>query len=575
MKTYNEMNEYEKAEFDNDPWRPYREKHEAEVAARAAAAQPEPDPKVVRLITKDQIKPKPKPLDIDGAPPYHIIIAEAVIFNIRHKGEDLMFIGKTAYRYSDGLWTMETDGMVSWLNVEIEKGAKYYRQASTSKLINEARAYILRQDHLNRKTDVVWNAHGLVPTKSGLVNPLTGEIRPIRPDDFCTWRVETEYDPTAKCPWWLMMLDDVFADRPEDERGKTICVIQELLGAGLIDEKPRGLSKALVFQGGSNFGKSGLLDVLSGLFGREVNSTSIELLQGDHGLMPFVKRHPWVLHEAFDQRKWHFSSKVKEIVTGDPVQVNIKNGPMLTLKITAPIFWGTNHPPQFKESTKAVTNRLIVIECKREFLPQVPVGAAVEANRLGLSKPSSLVLRDELPGLLAWAMIGLKRALKRGRLVLTASMSDTIEEIRKDSNLVAGFLEECCHYDMDRMVSTTDFALAFSAWWQAEKGETYSPPSNEVIGKAVAAMADPLIATGRELRDKFNRYYVGIVLNDVGLSYHDAGADSRHLEAKKANTTDANGQVNKLITASLLTKPEVIAMRGRAMNSPRPEGDKF
>jgi phage/plasmid-associated DNA primase len=264
---------------------------------------------------------------------------------------------------------MVTEGLSAWLNVEIEITAKKFRQVSSIKLINETRAWIQRQEQLFRNhDDIKWDAHGRVPTKSGLVNPRTLEIRPIRPDDYCTWMIDAEYDPAATCPWWLQMLEDVFADRSEDERTATISVIQELLGAGLIGDKPRELSRALVFQGGSNFGKSGLLEVLGGLFGQEVNSTTIEALEGAHGKMSFLKRLPWVLHEAFDQRKWHFSSDVKTIVTGEPIYVNIKNGPMVSIRFGAPIFWGTNHPPQFKESTKAVTNRLVVIECKRETL---------------------------------------------------------------------------------------------------------------------------------------------------------------------------------------------------------------
>ena len=324
------------------------------------------------------------------------------------------------------------------------------------------------------------------------------------------------------------------------------------------------MSRALIFQGGSNFGKSGLLEVLGGLFGQEVNSTTIEALEGAHGMMGFIKRRPWVLHEAFDQRKWHFSSSVKAIVTGEPIHVNIKNGPMLSIRVRGPIFWGTNHPPQFKESTKAVTNRLVVIECKREFYEDKPVGAAKEAFKRGLGKPSNLVLNEEMPGLLAWAVTGLKRALARGRLIMTKQMSDTIEEIRLDSNMVSGFLDECCYLDHDQMVSSPDFCLAFSSWWQAEKGETYSPPSNDAIGKALAAMAEPRIALGRDLRDKHRRYYPGLVLNDEGLTYHRAGASSSHLAAKTANTTNANDPkewVNKQIPDSWRVKPEIIAMR--------------
>jgi P4 family phage/plasmid primase-like protien len=516
------------------------------------------------------LKPKsklPVPILDDDLP--HAKMGGVIIGLCNDTGRNILFTEKAAYQCDgNGLWSMSSDRLLRWLNVEIEKASKACNYKSTSKLVDETRKWIERQYILNRKhDDIRWDQHGMVPTRSGLVDPRTGVIRPIRPDDYCTWRIEAEFAPTAKCPWWLQMLEDVFADRDPKERAATISVIQEMLGAGLIDEKPREISKALVLLGGSNFGKSGLLEVLGGLFGQDFNTTPIEALESAHGKMGFIKRRPWVLHEAFDQRKWLFSSDVKTIITGEPININIKNGPILSQRVYSPIFWGTNHPPTFKESTKAITNRLVVIECKREFFPDKPVGAAAEAFRLGLGKPSNLVLRDEMAGLLAWAMAGLKRVLQRGHLVLTKSMSDTIEEIRKDSNMVAGFVEECCYHDPNRMVSTADFSLAFSSWWQQNRGETYSPPSNEVIGKNVVAMADPLIAVGRELRDNRCRYYGGLVLNAVGESYHAAGAASSHLEAKKANTTGYDGQVNKAIPAGWATKPEVIAMRRKSVTT--------
>ena len=90
----------------------------------------------------------------------------------------------------------------------------------------------------------------MVPTRSGLVDPRTLEVTPMQPEHYATWRIEVEYDPAAKCPHWLRMLEDAFGDRSPSVRAATIGVIQELLGAGLIDRKPRGLSKALILHGG-------------------------------------------------------------------------------------------------------------------------------------------------------------------------------------------------------------------------------------------------------------------------------------------------------------------------------------
>jgi P4 family phage/plasmid primase-like protien len=514
---------------------------------------------------------KPKPV-VDPNEATHVKLGKAVLAVIRDRGDDVMFTDKGDYWYSGGLWTMGAGGLNTWLNVEIETGAKSLNFPSTSKLVNETRLWIQRQNETNRRGTIPWDKHGLVPTKSGLINPRTGEVRPMRPDDYCTWRIEVEYDKDAECKWWLQMLDDVFADRTEGERAATIMVIQELLGAGLIDVKSKDLSKALIFLGGSNFGKSGLLEVLGGLFGQEVNSTPIEALEGAHGMMPFVHRRPWVLHEAFDQRKWHFSSSVKAIVTSEPIGVNVKNGPMLSIRVHAPIFWGTNHPPQFKEATRAITNRLVVIECKREFFEDNPVGAAVEARKLGLGKPSDLVLRGEMKGLLAWAMAGLKRALERGRLMLSKQMSESIEEIRRDSNLVDGFLTDCCFYSRDHRISVPDFCLAFAAWFLENKGENRSVPSNEVIGKALWALNDPKIAMGPELRDNKRRYLAGVLLNDQGLAFHEAGSVNRDLEGKTASATSPGVLVNQMMSADWCLKPSVKAMKERHLQGPKRAG---
>ena len=169
---------------------------------------------------------------------------------IRQRGEDLMFTDKGDYRYTDGLWHLETEkSLQAWLNSVLEEGARGLSMESANRLINEARAYILREPALRRR-DVPFDMHGCVPTQSGLVNPRTGIVQAPAPGHYCTWRVEPVYDPAATCPNWLRMLEDVFADRPEAVRAEYVQLLQEMLGAGLVDAKPKSLSKALILQGG-------------------------------------------------------------------------------------------------------------------------------------------------------------------------------------------------------------------------------------------------------------------------------------------------------------------------------------
>jgi len=489
----------------------------------------------------------------------HITLGQAVLAHMRASGEELINTTDGAWFYSGGIWELCVADQ--WLNVRIEQACAGLGFKSVSKLINEARQWMLRQPQLWRKGALPWDQHGKVPTRSGLVDPLTGELEPSRPDHFCTWRIEADYDPTATCPWWEMMIADFFGDRANDEGDALVRVIQEVLGAGLIDKKPRALSKALVLWGIEKLGKSEIIEVLAGLFGPHAISVPIGSVEQTHGLMPFTRRLPWVLHEAFGGQ-WHFSSMVKAIITHERVMINVKNGPMISTAIRSPIFWATNFQPQFKEATKAIVSRMIVIECRRAFVEGQPIGTAAEALRRGFAKPSELIVATELQGLLNWAIAGLKRALERGSIELTAGIKATAEAIHRDSNLVVGFLDDCIEYDPLARIKVSDLCAAFSVWYLEQKGEDRRLPSNDSIGKAISALGDLRIGMDpKEMRDNSSRYYCGIAFNSAGLRYHKTAYESRLFEGKIATATNPEREVNSLIPASWDSRKSVIEMR--------------
>jgi P4 family phage/plasmid primase-like protien len=498
-----------------------------------------------------------------GGIAHHVILGGAVLATLRDRGEDMLVTAGEVWRYHDGLWTEADEGR--WLEVELETGAVALDLPSTIKLINEARKWLLRRPELYR-TEVAWDSHGKIPTRSGLLDIHTLELEPARPEHLATWRIECDYNSNARCPWWETMLDDFFGDRPAELRDATKATLQEILGAGLMENKARALTRALVLEGPSEAGKTRILDVLSGLFCDRPIATPLDVLGGTHGLMEFRRRAPWVLHEAFNAGQWHLSSVVKSILTGDPVQINIKNGAIVTQRIKSPVFWGTNHPPQFKEATKAIVNRMIVIKCRTVFDPKNLVGAAAEGRKRGYAEPSDFILKEEKSGLLNWAVEGLRRALARGHIEITAEVAATMETVRQDSNIVAGFLDECADYSADAMVSVPDFCAAFSVWWGENKGEDRRTPSNESIGRAMTALGDNRIATdGKELRDNSRRYYGGLHLNSIGLDYWSAASGEGLAKGKTARTSPSRNEVNRLIPNAWHDRPAIVRLRKTAV----------
>lgn len=473
----------------------------------------------------------------------HLVLGTGILKTLQDRGGDLIYSGGQMHVCEGGLWTALTPAEEkSWIDREVEAGCRMLRITSTQKVVNETRAWLQRNPDIHR-AKIPWDQHGKIPTLSGLVD-LEGNVEEVRPDHYCTYRIDCLYDPQARCEGWLLALADCFRDKDQAERDGTIRTIQEVLGSALLEKKPKSLMRALVLVGPSDSGKSTILNTMAGFISDKANTTPFDTLENAHGLAPFLKRAPWVLHEAFDQSKWHFSASVKALLSGDGVSANIKNGPIVTINFKSPVFWGTNTPPQFKEATKAIVNRMVVIHCTRVFEGGL-VGVAYDADQAGYSSISEFLLSRERSGILNWAIEGARRAVLNNKISTTAEMRQTLHDVQMDSNLVAGFMEECVEYDPASKVSTPDFCAAFSVWWSGNRGEGRGVPSNNSIGMAVRNLADRRI--GHSTTNSL-RYYVGIKLNEAGLDYWMGIASANLAAGKSARLSSTPGDVNKAST---------------------------
>ena len=500
---------------------------------------------------RDQRRPSKKKGDA------HVVIGEGILNKLRDQGQQILYSDSRLWRYRDGIWSSYTgDEEKAWIASEVELGCRALRITSTTKLVNEARSWLLRNPGVYQPR-VDWDAHGMIPTRSGMLDPSTLEIVPLAPEHRATRVIPCEYDASAECPVWESMVSDVLAS---DEM---VRFVQEVIGMSLLPTKPRALMRALVLLGPSNSGKSNLLNVMAGLSGDKVNSTALATLENVHGLVSFLQPHPWVLHEAFEQSRWEMSANAKALMSGDPVTVNIKNGALVTHQFRAPIFWGTNVPPQFKESSRAMENRLVIVKCQRVYDPQIVVGAAKIAQDRGYSSPSELVLRTELSGLLNWAVAGMVRARTRGHYVMPEAIHQELYRMRMDSNMASGFLEECVDFDINKMISVPDMYGAFAAWWRENRGG--QTPSVDSFGRAMVSLSDPRIVRGKT---RTMRWYAGIKMNESGLDYWNAHSQSVFADRSGMRISDAADDVNATVLGQWWDKEEMRMMRAAQAPSP-------
>jgi hypothetical protein len=458
--------------------------------------------------------------------------------------------------YYDGLWAL-IDDFKDWLGPKTQDVCNSLNIVCDNKLASEVKGDIERDSDLRPVIGIPWDSHGCIPTKSGLIDPRTGLFEPIGSSHFCTWRVACDYEPDAKCPVWLQMLSDMFADRDLATKDQIIETLQELLGAGLIDRKGRGLRRALVLHGGVNSGKSNVLEVFSALFGGCI-APEIDTIDDTHGMMPFRARLPWILDEAFSREKWNPPSNVKKLITCEPVNINPKNKDIISHRFLGPIFWATNNPPQFKENTRAMVERMIIIDCHAKFSFEEPTGAAVVARSAHYDSPASYVVDKELPGVLNWALGGLRRALERGFIATGIEQTEAAEAVFEESNFLSAFIKDWVDYDPHSRMANTDFCFAAAVWYGDNLQEDRRSPNNVWILRNLTALHDDRIERDRDERKK---WILGVKLNGDGLKLFGRALESKAYEGKKVSCSTDPKEVNQRIPSSWDKRPKVIKMR--------------
>ena len=231
-----------------------------------------------------------------GKPTEHAKVGETLLGMMHSRGEALCHIHDQKKRthlwyYQDGLWTMLPEP-AKWLDHAIEVMLRAMGKAHKSKVkfVTEVRKYIERSPDILEPGEISWDDHGKVPTRSGLIDPVTLAIEPFQKEHYATWRLDLDYDPAATCPLWEELLGDYFDAEAAEEREKRITLLQDFAGTTLIDQLPKALKRALVLHGASDTGKSILLRVLSAMLADTPISTSLADISGPHGLEEFMRR---------------------------------------------------------------------------------------------------------------------------------------------------------------------------------------------------------------------------------------------------------------------------------------------
>ena len=295
----------------------------------------------------------------------------------------------------------------------------------------------------------------LLNVGNGTIDLRTGTLRPQAREDFITRGIDIDYDPDAMCPTWERFIREVFADNAE-----TIAFVQRAIGYSLTGKIIEHV--LIVLYGLGSNGKTTLNDALHYLLGPYAKHAPTDLLlarRGEHHPTELATLHGARLVTAAETGEGRrlAESLVKQLTGGDPVTARRMREDFWQYRPEFKLWLATNHKPQIRGTDHAIWRRIRLIPFDVTF-------HAPEIGNIPRQDPTLPArLREESPGILAWAVRGCLDWQREG-LKTPQAIRDATEGYRAEMDVPATFLEECCVFDKRAEASATELYRAYVRW---------------------------------------------------------------------------------------------------------------
>lgn len=313
-----------------------------------------------------------------------------------------------------------------------------------------------------------------VPLSDGVLDFISGTVRPHRPGDLLNTTLPYGWVPEAQAPTLRRALDDWF-DGDDDSTDK-ITGLQQFFGYLLMSHAR--YKKALVLYGESNTGKSVIINLIRSMVGQK-NTCQIGIERmGDPRALAPIKGKMVNLVSELEDSAMVADGGFKQLVSSDEaVLIDPKfKTPEMYLPHCKHVF-ATNNLPNISDRTSATYNRLLIIRFKREI-------DEAQQDRDLLTK-----LVAEMPGIVRWAVDGARMLFQEGgEFCVSDDSKEIVREYRQEQNPVAAFVAECCEEKHGLRIELGRFRERFREW----HGRNVS---TQFIGRALSSIGHKPKAT--------------------------------------------------------------------------------
>lgn len=268
-------------------------------------------------------------------------------------------------------------------------------------------------------------SHILINLRNGTFDVKLGKLREHKAEDFFTYCLTYEYNPSATFPQFTQYLNRVL---PEISTQR---VLQEFHGYVFMHLK---LEKALILYGKGSNGKSVQFEITRALFGQNNVSTKSlgDLVDMDMGNDARAKLKDKLVNFGSEIRGNIMDVDIfKRLVSGEPVAARERYKTSFDLENNCKFIFNANKLPRVGELTEAYFRRFLIIPYN-QFISDEEKDPELHLK----------IIENELPGVLNWAIEGLNRLLQKKQFSYSKVVEESIMEYKKESNSIIHFIDE-------------------------------------------------------------------------------------------------------------------------------------
>ena len=301
--------------------------------------------------------------------------------------------------------------------------------------------------------------HQIIVFKNGVFDLRTMKLQKHSPSCRYTIGIPHNFNPDASCPEFDKFIAEVlptkvsfnpddfiepvsldpstYIDDDELWTSNTHPLIKQIMGYLLIPST--AFRKFFVFLGEGANGKSTLIEVIVEMLGREnVSHQSLHALaQRDFSKAELFGKLANTCADL-ESKDVKDSGLLKQIVAGDSMQYEKKFLDPFSGPATARLLFSANTMPPIHDTSKAMADRIILIEFPRRF----------EEGAQDKTLIHKLTTKEEIEGILVrYAIPGLQTLLGAGQFDIPKRSRQLLKEYRRQCDHFTDFIEKCVVID--------------------------------------------------------------------------------------------------------------------------------